>query len=374
MKRKTNNNMPINIPTKKRKLNNSLIKLNNIYTIPKKINVELKLITYNIFSSELSNINFYPECDPDYLDKDYRINLIIKDIEYFIKNNYIICLQEVCVYYRKIISKIFELNNYNFVFSQYKHNLGVLIAYPNTYNYIHHESIKINSLVLFNNSKVLNKFSNEILILILEINNIQFIVSTCHLPCIYQYPNLQKLCVYHYFKLIQSYNLPYIIAGDFNFTKKSDIYINLVYNIIDLNVNQIYNEYYMHKVRKFNYKTYKRRNGFHYRYKKLNWKNAQKNETEKVIHFDNNYNAYSINKLNKINYLKLNKNEYTTRTKTKNNDNIFQEILDYVFTSNNIDFLKTYVHKNGEIGNDLLPNKYNGSDHLPVVCHLQLTL
>lgn len=90
--------------------------------------------TYNILSSQLCSPSHFSKTEPAHLDKDNRWTLIQRTLNKFIVDNHIICLQEVCVFFREKLTMLFENAGYavieNSYGSRFNGFMGCMTAYP----------------------------------------------------------------------------------------------------------------------------------------------------------------------------------------------------------------------------------------------------
>jgi endonuclease/exonuclease/phosphatase family metal-dependent hydrolase len=177
------------------------------------------IITYNILSAE------YVEDYPLPMDEKTRHTKIMKKLKSHIKDKPIVCLQEVSPKWIDFFQEEFVKCDYTLVWSFENHTKCLCIAYPHKCcTALNTLDRKLNSLkkkykendkqwmeVARRKGRVLGVlFSNE---------TKKFAVSTCHLPC--SYNNIEVMNTFvaflfqHTYKFSEGY--PYIIAGDFNF-------------------------------------------------------------------------------------------------------------------------------------------------------------
>lgn len=92
-----------------------------------------RIITFNCLSPYYTSNEYFPNCNPKHLSKNYRIKKLIERLSGWVKSEseYIICLQEVCGEWSQIILEYFKNNEYIFYYVNYSDNkMGVGIAFP----------------------------------------------------------------------------------------------------------------------------------------------------------------------------------------------------------------------------------------------------
>jgi 2',5'-phosphodiesterase len=94
----------------------------------------IKFTTYNVLSSHLSGENHFAACKPEWLDPSYRLKLVKEKLELEVKDEAIVCLQEVSHLWAGVLHSYFAARGYHLVTGLYggKFNgyMGVAIAVP----------------------------------------------------------------------------------------------------------------------------------------------------------------------------------------------------------------------------------------------------
>jgi len=80
---------------------------------------EFRVVSYNILTQKLVSETKLPNCDPKYIQEDFRRNLLQKVLESEVKQRSIICLQEVNTEWASWLYTWFDLRNYYFINTQY---------------------------------------------------------------------------------------------------------------------------------------------------------------------------------------------------------------------------------------------------------------
>lgn len=215
--------------------------------------MSISICNYNILSTRLADPNYHKNCKPGFLETNYRWANIRKKIREEIKNNSIICLQELSEEWISLFLCLFTEHEYVFVYdSQW---LGVGIAYPNKLYYFKNANFisvgeeikkqcKYKQINWFTNiymrikgiftkpiedvwttaSKRINRIVG--ISLISRLTEQSFNVFTYHMPCAFTNPDLMNIHASMLLKIVQqtSNRLPYILAGDFNSKPDSDVY------------------------------------------------------------------------------------------------------------------------------------------------------
>src|SRR3989304_8058169 len=95
----------------------------------------INIFTYNILSSNLASPTHFTKCNPEYLDAVNRIGKLKELLTPEIKDDSIICLQEVSRHQEEELQPFFQQNNYTFITSLYgkadNGYMGVGIAFSN---------------------------------------------------------------------------------------------------------------------------------------------------------------------------------------------------------------------------------------------------
>jgi exonuclease III len=209
----------------------------------------INIYSYNILSTDLVDPKWHKKCNPEYLKTNYRFKLISQRIKLQIKNETIICLQELSDDWISLLLPIFNKNNYTFIYDSIWCSVG--IAIPNRYTI---ESIKfitigkeleklcsLDSEITDSWNRAINCRNRMILLTLhqkiekynqfgeyFKVVNCPFIVANYHMPCKFKDPSLMIIHTSMLLKLVRenAFNIltPYIICGDFNRTPESESY------------------------------------------------------------------------------------------------------------------------------------------------------
>lgn len=94
----------------------------------------IKFTSYNVLSSHLSEPTYFLACNPAWLDPDYRLKLLKSKLDAEVKDNAVICLQEVSHKWAGVLHAYFSERGYHLVTGLYgvKFNgyMGVAVAVP----------------------------------------------------------------------------------------------------------------------------------------------------------------------------------------------------------------------------------------------------
>ncbi len=232
----------------------------------------VRIVQYNLLSTELANPDFYVNTDRKFLKFETRWKTLRTKLNIEISMNSIFCFQEVSLDLLEVLIPFLgnakytvEYNNYG---SKYSGYMGICIAYPPNYKLEAIKMIKIGDVI--QDKLVLNKLpqkndhgkilmffmsimlgllsyiglfykthfipedswskatkkQNTLLCVRLSKKNKVFCVGTYHMPCTYMDQSLMILhstiCLQQMNKFAGNYK--YILAGDFNFKPNSLMY------------------------------------------------------------------------------------------------------------------------------------------------------
>lgn len=94
----------------------------------------MKFTSYNVLSSHLSEVSHFQACKPEFLDPVYRLKLLKEKLDTEIKDDAVICLQEVSHKWAGVLHGYFAARGYHMVTGLYgsKFNgyMGVAVAVP----------------------------------------------------------------------------------------------------------------------------------------------------------------------------------------------------------------------------------------------------
>ena len=328
------------------------------YTIQTNSKMTIKVLTYNVLSHKLARPTHFTKCPSQDLIPAVRYKRVIKKLDYSIKENHIICLQEVSHEWRSRFTSYFESNNYHFSCVNYSKPMtgymGVGIAYPRDkyilkdmyiktvsdlkrwpqYSHTTTDTLKSwafwTPLPTYYSWNYMKNKSNQIICMALEVKNTkkEFLVANYHMPCAFSYDDIMVSHVAMCMKYIHdiSGGLPCIFAGDFNGQPFSKVYKYVTEGVYDDSIFE----------------------GFPSSDK---WR-PQKTPT---YLFKSSHNE--VNKLEP---------NYTNYTFSKGS--MFKGCLDYIFYKG--DIKPTFSHVISA-SRDLQPSKKEPSDHLALVSHFE---
>ena len=205
----------------------------------------IRIVQYNILSTELANIHYYVNTNTKFLQPDSRWLLLKEKLLIEIDKSSIFCLQEVSLYWLEKLVPFFTLNGYNCQYNNYGDKgsgyMGVFISYPIKYKLEAFKIVNIgdsikNKLIRLASAPELiikediwyqaTRKRNTLLCLRLNCNNKVFCIDTYHMPCSHRNEPVGILhtitCINAMNKFADNYK--YVLAGDFNFQPGSLLY------------------------------------------------------------------------------------------------------------------------------------------------------
>lgn len=296
----------------------------------------MNIVTYNILSSELCSPSYFHMNTEEEMDKDNRFNLLTQKLRYNISQEYVICLQEVCNYFREKLILFFKDNNYHVIDNNYGSRfngfMGVMTAFPkmkyqlldvkfiNTSLLYKHKQefydqtillrglnflrkltflgeVKVETDKSVNLKKEFERTNNHfVYVKLRDSNNKEISITNIHMPCKFYHPEFMKKYIELFLEHHSSFkDENWIICGDFNSKVKDSWFVPLI------NLNRVDNE----------------------------------------------------------------KDLYSCVTKTKNLTEVFKEKIDYVFHSPSLKCLRYEGYTSDET---IIPSKLQGSDHYSISC------
>lgn len=151
----------------------------------------------------------------------------------------VFCLQEVHVDQAHSLEQFFKAKGFGFHHAPYNHVLGVCVAYPLTAFGLAApaRTVKVldakvggwgsseGELVTDEAWKVASRYRhNQFVCLELEFNKRRVNIGSVHLPCAYQTPAAMTVHSLIAFQYMQQLNIPFVLAGDYNFKPNSPQY------------------------------------------------------------------------------------------------------------------------------------------------------
>ncbi len=207
--------------------------------------MSIKIVTYNILSPQYVYLDLYPKCQTDDLNQTNRIKLIGKKLLPKMRDNFIICLQEVC---RECLDMLIELgreNNYGLTHVNYNDHsskqIYLVIMYPSIYRIEHCYSTTplsnvLDKVELDSAWLMTHELPNRMLVIkfLDTITKKKFIIATTHFPFLSD--QISTIYIIQFIQILQmnDLDLPIIFTGDFNFTPESYQYKIVVTGIIDI--------------------------------------------------------------------------------------------------------------------------------------------
>lgn len=184
----------------------------------------LSLVTYNVLADPFANIEHYPRNNPIDLDPTVRQARLMQELDKYIRQRFVITLQEVSKgqvqwleplfqsqgYFSHWFSKGFSRDNYQ----------GLLIAYPKHFRLVEIDYIHIQDNITFQSIEKRPPRSPA-LIVYLQYKQMRFWLGTIHLPANPKLVEIRAKYIAHVMSRMQEHgkrtnckNL--IITGDFN--------------------------------------------------------------------------------------------------------------------------------------------------------------
>lgn len=195
-----------------------IIDSNMSHTIREEEPVTARVITFNCLSPHYAHKEWFPMAKTKFIDEKYRLDKLCKLIKSWMKSNFIIALQELCVIWHEQVVKICQEMSYHMTYTSYSDGkMGVGIMFPVRYYALlgtdiccPHDEIaqrksRLLSLVTSNQTELQNAhaiahairdaenptkpFANPQVTLLLRMFNrgldtsTELIVSTYHAPC-----------------------------------------------------------------------------------------------------------------------------------------------------------------------------------------------
>lgn len=235
----------------------------------------VSVCTYNILSTKLVSPEWHVGVPTKYLETNYRWNLIKEKIAEKIKDDYIICIQELSEEWLTRLLVLFNSFDYTFIYdSGY---LGVGIAFPRKYRldamnivcvgdelrkqckpFKKNRGCLANILDWFaswrkkeikdNWQLACDRKNRYVRVTLSDEKDQQFDVYTYHMPCAFTNKDLMYIQASGLFTLVnrEANYRPYILAGDFNSKPGEE-----VYNMITMGVTRDIPSTYFYQVFNF---------------------------------------------------------------------------------------------------------------------------
>jgi mRNA deadenylase 3'-5' endonuclease subunit Ccr4 len=324
---------------------------------------KVKVFNYNVLTPKYCYPKKFPMNKKEDLDNHVRLNKIKKIFLEQMKNESIICLQEVTRDWSGVFQLLCDNNDYNFVKSLYGHPkngyMGIVIAYPKKYKLV---DLSIRRISEFINYEVKKKsYCRELIDSVSEFltikdiedpifdiaknryntaialklqskeneNSRPFWIVNYHMPCVWRHPEVMILHVTYLKKFIEKISTwgcdDCIVAGDFN-SKPDSIQYEILNNSTTVGLDNYFKNYTDLKLPKVDMKL---------------------ESVYKIFH---------------------GKEPEATNYSYCNFNGTFKGTLDYIFV-NNMKVLK--VDEIGCIEN-YMPNQDDPSDHKPIYCELEI--
>ena len=229
----------------------------------------ISVTQYNLLSDALCTESQYPHMDINSRNSIYRYESTLEFLKNKMKDDSIICMQEVSMKWRGKLDAFFINNDYVFICVSYGNkftgNMGIAIAYPKSYELIssnyfvvgqhieeiikHAESQSSSYLAkiiqyikkLFGVKKQPSSYDfatwkkNILIKLGFKVEGKEFYIANYHMPCAYKYPEVMNYHIESAIKLAQksTSTYPVIFAGYINIMPNSQEYNKIVYGIFN---------------------------------------------------------------------------------------------------------------------------------------------
>lgn len=92
-----------------------------------RLNMSVKVTTYNVLSSHLGGADYFTSCKPQDLDPKYRLGKLKEKLDKEIKSRSIICLQEISTTWAGDLHTYFANNGYYMVTGLYGNKFNGLV-------------------------------------------------------------------------------------------------------------------------------------------------------------------------------------------------------------------------------------------------------
>jgi mRNA deadenylase 3'-5' endonuclease subunit Ccr4 len=168
----------------------------------------MRVISYNILSSELSTEEEFPGVAPEYLEPATRLEKVMQKLESEIHRSSIICLQEVTPRWHNMLQAWFIEHAYDMTSVIYSTCLGVSIACP------HNEKNRVCEVQYH------PQFNSRMMILKLDNGPT---IANVHIPCLYEDQRLMTDLCHKAYQAATVHNAD-VICGDFNSRPSSEAY------------------------------------------------------------------------------------------------------------------------------------------------------
>lgn len=241
------------------------------------IETNINIVQYNVLSSSLATGDYFFYCNPNFLDKNYRLPLLQQRLLAEVNKKSIICLQEISILWAAKLNVFFNQHDYYLITGMYGNRnngyMGVGIAFPrNSYRLLdstieaisntkRRDTVKITeTLSAYHPWRILKSFfilplykmytkyflpppdmtwqdamnrHNQMVCLRLqpsecnEDSNKSFVVGTYHMPCMFDRVPIMVIHTALSTQFVQRWageETPCIYCGDFNMKSDSPMY------------------------------------------------------------------------------------------------------------------------------------------------------
>lgn len=250
------------------------------------MSTSIKVSTYNVLSSSLSEASYFTACSPENLDPPTRLEKLRKKLQPEIDSKSIICLQEVSQEWAGNLFGYFLQQNYHFITglygSKFDGYMGVAVAIPmDKYDVTNVDITRVSDtktivekkpepkpegfvaetvdkirriwrsvVSIWTGSKpkirddlweLVKKRHNQMICteLLCKDSKKSFVVGTYHMPCAFRNPDVMvvhsALSAQHIQRIAKG--KPHIFLGDYNFKPDSAPYSMMMNGFLDSNVS-----------------------------------------------------------------------------------------------------------------------------------------
>jgi exonuclease III len=348
----------------------------------------MKILSFNILTNSYAKIGqkgYSPEhYNEENFNPEKRVENIMSLVEKYIQQDYIICLQEVDLFFANKLQVFFESMEYRFYYQPYGHKgngyMGVATAVSEKYKV--EEIYRDNPIDMVNWPKTpqltwVGKWGEYLLsnlwkklgypgsvdyslyrefisrknfLLTVRVKNTHkkeedaILVGNIHMPCVYREQSfmeaylvlvMEHLNKYSNLNKIEETPMKYILAGDFNIQPNSLPYSYMTRGLMTVDTQSWISSNFPKDAESV-------------------WKNRK---------------YMGLGMTSALRLVNGQEPEFTCKSHCNGND--FTGTIDYIFMSNGLKCKQANIIKE-YTSDDYLPNNFNPSDHLPIYARISL--